>query len=176
MFKTQLVVDRIARSRGVDPINYWKEITEHVESMGGTHLDFICWDERSDAVICRLRWAGERLATNERRTSDDEPAWQFNYSVPGRNGVRATLTSRGNPQNRLKGQRLIDLFRLFDTFCHSWTAIALPRQSATAESRASAGANEPMSPTILTMPSPIAVPADASLLAAPDKVTTRRAA
>jgi UDP-GlcNAc:undecaprenyl-phosphate GlcNAc-1-phosphate transferase len=176
VFKTQLVVDRIARSPGVDPINYWKEITEHVESMGGTHLDFICWDERSDAVICRLRWAGEWPAASERRTSDDEPAWQFNYSVPGRNGVRATLTSRGNLQNRLKGQRLIDLFRLFDTFCHSWTAIAVPLQSATAESRASAGKDEPTPATILTMPSSVAVAADANSFAAPDKVTTRRAA
>jgi hypothetical protein len=94
--------------------------------------------------------------------------------VPGGNGVRATLTSRGNLQNRLKGQRLIDLFRLFDTFCHSWTALALPLQSATLESRTSA--DEPTPATILTMPTPAAVAADAKSFAAPDKVTTRRAA
>jgi hypothetical protein len=129
VFKTQLVVDRIARSSGVEPTHYWKEITEHVEAMGGTNLDFVCWDERNDTVICRLCWAGERLAADERQSSPQEPAWQFNYSVPGTNGVRATLTSRGSLQNRLRGQRLIDLFRLFDTFCHSWTQIALPLPS-----------------------------------------------
>ena len=120
VFKTQLAVARIARSSGVEPIHHWQEITEHVEAIGGTQLEFICWDENSDAVICRLRWACERPS------ADDEPAWQFNYSVPGDQGVRATLTSRGCLQNRLKGQRLIDLFRLFDTFCRSWTQIALP--------------------------------------------------
>jgi hypothetical protein len=120
VFKTQLTLDRIARARGVEPIHHWKEITEHVEAMGGTQVEFVCWDERSEAIVCRLRWACERQIAQE------EPAWQFNYSVPGNQGVRATLTSRGCLQNRLKGQRLIDLFRLFDIFCHSWTQIALP--------------------------------------------------
>jgi UDP-GlcNAc:undecaprenyl-phosphate GlcNAc-1-phosphate transferase len=157
VFKTQLVVDRIARSSGVEPIHYWKEITEHVEAMGGTNLDFICWDERNDTVICRLRWASDRQTDSERLVDDEQqaspqgPAWQFNYSVPGTNGVRGTLTSRGSLQNRLRGQRLIDLFRLFDTFCHSWTQIALPLPSL----GGSVGdVAEPA--TILSMPSPAA--------------------
>jgi hypothetical protein len=54
-------------------------------------------------------------------------------------------------QNRLRGQRLIDLFRLFDTFCHSWTQIALPLPSL----GGSVGdVAEPA--TILSMPSPAA--------------------
>jgi len=161
VFKTQLVVDRIARSSGVEPTHYWQEITEHVEAMGGTNLDFICCDERNDAVICRLRWAsdrqtaGEPLAADKRQSSPQEPAWQFNYSVPGKNGVRATLTSRGSLQNRLRGQRLIDLFWLFDTFCHSWTQIALPLPSL----GGSVGdVAEPA--TILSMPRPAAQPAE----------------
>ncbi len=156
VFKTQLVVDRIARSSGVEPIHYWKEITEHVEAMGGTHLDFVCWDERNDTVICRLRWASDRQTAIERLTADEpqsnprEPAWQFNYSVPGTSGVRATLTSRGSLQNRLRGQRLIDLFRLFDTFCHSWTQTALPLPSL------GGSLGEVAEPaTILSMPSPV---------------------
>ncbi len=173
VFKTQLAVDRITRNRGVDPINYWKEITEHVDSMGGTHVDFICWDERSDAVICRLRWAGDDPGVNDRLKTDDEPAWQFNYSVPGKHGVRATLTSRGNLRNRLKGQRLIDLFRLFDTFCHSWTEITLPLTSA--DSRANAGTSRPVTGTIVTMPTPAAVPAEAAF-GPPERATSRRAA
>jgi UDP-GlcNAc:undecaprenyl-phosphate GlcNAc-1-phosphate transferase len=162
VFKTQLVVDRIARSSGVEPTHYWKEITEHVEAMGGTHLDFVCWDEQSDTVICRLRWArdpqtsGAPQAIEERQAASREPAWQFNYSVPGTDGVRATLTSRGSLQNRLKGQRLIDLFRLFDTFCHSWTQIALPLPSV-----AGIVSGVPEIPaTILSMPSAAARPAE----------------
>jgi UDP-GlcNAc:undecaprenyl-phosphate/decaprenyl-phosphate GlcNAc-1-phosphate transferase len=174
VFKTQLAVDRITRSSGVEPTHYWKEITDHVEAMGGTHLDFVCWDERSDAVICRLRWTDERRTTGEQRTeetwrgAEHEPAWQFNYSVPGTRGVRATLTSRGTLQNRLKGQRLIDLFRLFDSFCHSWTQIALPVHSGTIVG------GEPAA-TILSMPSataqPELVPRDL-----PERVAGRRAA
>ena len=172
VLKTQLVVDRIARSRGVDPINYWKEITEHVESMGGTHLDFICWDERSDAVICRLRWAGERPAT----TSGGRPTMSRHGNSTiraGRDGMRPTLTSRGNLQNRLKGQRLIDLFRLFDTFCHSWTAIALPYNPLRPNCERAPGRTATPA-TIHTMPSPAAVSADENSFVAPDEVTTRR--
>src|SRR5580704_7918639 len=157
VLKTQLAVDRIARSSGVEPIHYWKEITEHVEAMGGSHLEFVCWDERNDGVICRLRWTDERQATEEGQPHDASqtvvrgPEWQFNYSVPGTNGVRATLTSRGTLQNRLRGQRLIDLFRLFDSFCHSWTQIALPFPATDAGLSATA---EPETPaTILPMPS-----------------------
>jgi UDP-GlcNAc:undecaprenyl-phosphate GlcNAc-1-phosphate transferase len=173
VLKTQLVVDRIARSSGVEPIHYWKEITEHVEAMGGTHLDFVCWDERSDTVICRLRWAGDRqtdsepLNRDERQSGPQEPAWQFNYSVPGTNGVRATLTSRGTLQNRLRGQRLIDLFRLFDTFCHSWTQIALP---IPAVGGSVGGAAE--TATILSMPRSAAQPSEP----ASHEVAARRAA
>jgi hypothetical protein len=162
VFKTQLVVDRIARSNGVEPIHYWKEITEHVEAMGGTQLEFVCWDERSDAVICRLRWASDRSNANERRVATaEEPAWQFNYSVPSTNGVRATLTSRGCPHNRLKGQRLVDLFRLFDTFCNSWTQITLPAE------------DQDLSATILSLPSSAVEP---DSIDAPDHAAGRRAA
>jgi UDP-GlcNAc:undecaprenyl-phosphate/decaprenyl-phosphate GlcNAc-1-phosphate transferase len=158
VFKTQLVVDRIARSTGVEPIHHWKEITAHIEAMGGTHLDFVCWDERSDSVVCRLRWASNLLgaagqrAAEEDLESSQEPAWQFNYSAPGTNGVRATLTSRGSLQNRLRGQRLIDLFRLFDTFCHSWTQIAVPLPATSGV----VPADVDPAPTILTMPNAVA--------------------
>jgi UDP-N-acetylmuramyl pentapeptide phosphotransferase/UDP-N-acetylglucosamine-1-phosphate transferase len=158
VLKTQLAVDRIARSNGVEPIHYWKEITEHVEGMGGTQLEFVCWDEQSDAVICRLRWA------RERQTAEEEPAWQFNYSVPSTNGVRATLTSRGCLHNRLKGQRLIDLFRLFDTFCHSWTQIALP------------SADQDLAATILSLPVSASPTAKPRPIDVPDQAATRRAA
>jgi UDP-N-acetylmuramyl pentapeptide phosphotransferase/UDP-N-acetylglucosamine-1-phosphate transferase len=179
VLKTQLAVDRIARSSGVEPIHYWKEITEHVEAMGGSHLEFVCWDERNDAVICRLRWTEERRTTGEKQPHGMSqaalrgPEWQFNYSVPGTNGVRATLTSRGTLQTRLRGQRLIDLFRLFDSFCHSWTQIALPFPATDAGLNSS---TEPETPaTILPMPSstsqserfPVDVPA---------RVADRRAA
>jgi UDP-GlcNAc:undecaprenyl-phosphate GlcNAc-1-phosphate transferase len=172
VFKTQLVVDRIARSSGVEPINYWKEITEHVEAMGGTHLDFVCCDERTDSIICHLRWASdphnsEPQIAEERQFDRHEPAWEFNYSLPGKTGVRATLTSRGSLQNRLKGQRLIDLFRLFNTFCHSWTQIALPLPAVGAV--VSAGAER--GATILSLTNAVARPVDSS-----ERVAARRAA
>jgi hypothetical protein len=179
VLKTQLAVDRIARSSGVEPIHYWKEITEHVEAMGGSHLEFVCWDERIDAVICRLRWTDERQATEEEqshgssRTALRGPEWQFNYSVPGTNGVRATLTSRGTLQNRLRGQRLIDLFRLFDSFCHSWTQIALPFPATDAGLNSS---TEPETPaTILPMPSSTSQ-SDRFPVDIPARVADRRAA
>jgi UDP-GlcNAc:undecaprenyl-phosphate GlcNAc-1-phosphate transferase len=158
VFKTQLAVDRIARSSGVEPIHHWQEITAHVEAMGGTQVDFICWDEHSDAVICRLRWACEKP------TANDEPAWQFNYSVPGDQGVRATLTSRGCLHNGLKGQRLIDLFRLFDTFCHSWTQLALPPD----------GFEVPA--TILSIPDRMPRPPELRPMEIPERSGARRAA
>jgi UDP-GlcNAc:undecaprenyl-phosphate GlcNAc-1-phosphate transferase len=176
VFKIQLAVDRIARSNGVEPTHYWKEITEHVEAMGGTQLEFVCWDERNDAVICRLRWASEtqQRARVEGGALHDErqPAWQVNYSVPGTQNVRATLTSRGTLPNRLKGQRLIDLFRLFDTFCHSWTQIAAPLPGTSEMIVASSDD----SAQILAMPSPARQPVSGAPSDLPAKVPARRAA
>jgi UDP-GlcNAc:undecaprenyl-phosphate GlcNAc-1-phosphate transferase len=181
VFKTQLMVDRIARSNGVEPTHYWKEITEHVEAMGGTQLEFVCWDERTDAEICRLHWSDDRQAPVQRkvngasRAAEHEPAWQFNYSVPGTHGIRATLSSRGTLQNRLKGQRIVDLFRLFDTFCHSWTQIALP--SPATDAGLTAGPIEHGEPgaTILSMPSPVSPP-ELRPLEVPARVAGRRVA
>jgi UDP-N-acetylmuramyl pentapeptide phosphotransferase/UDP-N-acetylglucosamine-1-phosphate transferase len=183
VFKTQLVVDRIARSHGVEPIRYWQEITEHVDAMGGTHLDFVCWDERSDAVICRLHWAREAQEAREQPelpelgAADREPAWQFNYSVPSTHGIRATLTSRGSLQNRLKGQRLIDLFRLFDTFCHSWTQIAVPLPTAEVAADALPEFDQgEAQPTILPLPTAGARGGESPRFETPAKVVPRRAA
>lgn len=177
VLKTQLVVDRIARSNGVQPISYWNEITEYVRAMGGTHLDFVCWDERNDGVVCHLRWAADAGpavsgAVEDQQVSDQGPAWHFNYSVPGTSGVRATLTSRGTLRHRLKGQRLIDLFRLFDTFCQSWTRIALPVPSP--EVVEAPGAEVPA--TILPMPAAASQPAEPRRPPVPDKDAARRAA
>jgi len=110
-----MVVDRMARAHGGDPIDLWMELTERVEAMGGTELEFVCQDEAASEV-CRLLW------TSDRRPLQDGAVWQFKYSVPGNDGSQATLSSHGHLHDRLRGQRLVDLFRLFDTFCRSWTS------------------------------------------------------
>ena len=62
----------------------------------------------------RLNWCGE---TSEDLQGAD---WQFRYTVPGAEGAEATLWSHGRMSEPLRGERLVDVFRLFDTFCRSW--------------------------------------------------------
>jgi UDP-GlcNAc:undecaprenyl-phosphate GlcNAc-1-phosphate transferase len=114
VLRTQIVVDRMARTNGAEPVNHWKDLTERVEAMGGTQLEFVCRDEGASEV-CRLHW------TSNRSHPTDGAVWQFEYSVPGSDRIQATLSSHGRLHDRLRGQRLVDLFRLFDTFCRSWT-------------------------------------------------------
>jgi UDP-GlcNAc:undecaprenyl-phosphate GlcNAc-1-phosphate transferase len=136
VLRTQLAVDRMARAKDGEPINPWKELTERVESMGGVELEFMCRDEAANEV-CRLRW------TSERQAVADAAVWQVEYSAPGSSGLQATLSSHGRLPDRQRGPRLVDLFRLFDTFCRTWTS-SLERLP-----------NADLLPSILSSPAPI---------------------
>jgi hypothetical protein len=119
VFRTQLLVAKMNRDEREQPIHYWNEVTQHVADMGGVQLEFVYWKESTDEVICRLRWFHEHNVQN------DEAAWQFNYSVPGQDGLRATLTASGHSRRKLPNRRLIDLYRVFDTFCQNWSSVPL---------------------------------------------------
>jgi hypothetical protein len=113
--RTNLFLARMSGEENEQPIHYWNEVTQHVAEMGGAHLEFVYWKESTEEVICRLRWSNDEAA------SENGPAWRFDYSVPGRDGLRATLTATGQTRHKLPRRRLIDLFRVFDTFCQSWS-------------------------------------------------------
>jgi UDP-GlcNAc:undecaprenyl-phosphate/decaprenyl-phosphate GlcNAc-1-phosphate transferase len=113
VLQTQMAVDRMARAKGKDPIDHWNELTERIAAMGGVSLSFLCHNQ-TGADLCRLEWTGPQTVRGE------GAAWQFQYSLPGADGLEATLSSQGRCHPQLRSQRMVDLFRLFDTFCRSW--------------------------------------------------------
>jgi hypothetical protein len=113
--RTHLFLARMSREESEQPIHYWNEVTQHVAEMGGAHLEFVFWKESTEEVLCRLQWS------NEDDISSNEPVWQFDYSVPGQDGLRATLTACGHSRHTFPRRKLVDLFRVFDTFCQSWS-------------------------------------------------------
>jgi len=133
ILRTQLAVDRMARTQGMDPLHHWNELVERVEAMGGLELDFVCRDQTGDE-LCRLNWMNPQTAQSE------GSAWQFQYTVPGSDGIQASLVSHGRLYGQPRGQRLVDLFRLFDTFCHAWIKTI------------SSGAVDELGPSIIAFP------------------------
>ena len=53
----------------------------------------------------------------------DGAAWQFQYTLPGVDGLEATVSSRGHCREPARSQRMVDLFRLFDTFARTWMSV-----------------------------------------------------
>ena len=116
VLQTQLAVDRMARTKGLDPFDHWNELTRRVEAMGGHSLEFVCHSRAGDD-LCRLEWNSQQIE------SRDGAAWQFQYTLPGADGLEATVSSRGHCQEPVRSQRMVDLFRLFDTFARTWMSV-----------------------------------------------------
>jgi UDP-GlcNAc:undecaprenyl-phosphate/decaprenyl-phosphate GlcNAc-1-phosphate transferase len=133
ILRTQLAVDRMARTQHMGPIHHWNELVERVEAMGGLDLEFVCRDE-TGGELCRLNWANPQTAQSE------GSAWQFQYTVPASDGIQASLVSHGRLYGQPRGQRLVDLFRLFDTFCRAWIKAL------------SSGPADEMGPSIIAFP------------------------
>ena len=160
LLRTQIAVDRMARTTGAGPINHWNELTERVEAMGGLKLEFVCRDD-SAGDLCRLNWSSEHGPLQA------GAAWQFQYTVPGSAGIHATLSSHGRLHEQLRGQRLVDLFRLFDTFCRSWMSV-LAHHAA-----------EQSAPSIIAfprLPTPVPTPVEADALPFAAPASRNRAA
>ncbi len=160
LLRTQIAVDRMARTTGAGPINHWNELTERVEAMGGLKLEFVCRDD-SAGDLCRLNWSSEHGPLQA------GAAWQFQYTVPGSAGIHATLSSHGRLHEQLRGQRLVDLFRLFDTFCRSWMSV-LAHHAA-----------EQSAPSIIAfprLPTPVPTPVEADALPFAPPASRNRAA
>jgi UDP-GlcNAc:undecaprenyl-phosphate/decaprenyl-phosphate GlcNAc-1-phosphate transferase len=128
VLQTQLAVDRMARAKGNDPVDHWNELTQRIEAMGGHSLEFVCRDQ-SGGDLCRLEWASPQTVSRA------GAAWQFQYSLPGEEGLEASLAACGHCQEQLRSQRLVDLFRLFDTFCRS--SLSIPTLTGADAARAS---------------------------------------
>jgi UDP-GlcNAc:undecaprenyl-phosphate GlcNAc-1-phosphate transferase len=73
---------------------------------------------------------GLKLSADGGQPLTDEPIWKFSYSVRSDAEVRATLIASGHSRKKLKGQRLVDLFRVFDTFCQSWSGMTVETPDA----------------------------------------------
>lgn len=143
VLRTQVAVDRMARTKSGGPIGHWNELAARVEAMGGLQLEFVCRSETA-GDLWALKWSNDHAAPKE------GAAWQFQYTVPGRDGIHATISSHGRLHEQLRGQRLVDLFRLFDTFCHSWMNVV------------SVSPADESAPSILVFPGaekPVATPA-----------------
>jgi hypothetical protein len=133
IMRTQLAVDRMARTQGVGPIHHWNELVERVEAMGGLELEFVCHDE-AGSELCHLNWFSPQAAQT------DGSAWKFQYTVPASDGIQARLVTHGRLYGQPRGQRLVDLFRLFDTFCRAWIKAV------------SSGAADETDPSIIAFP------------------------
>ena len=114
VLRTRIMLARM-NPRGTDlASDCWDQVTRQVQRMGAVRLHFICRNTQSDSVVAQMDWESPgALETTG-------PAWQFSYCVPGEQGIQATLSVSGYMQKRLRGQRLVDLFRVFDTFCRNW--------------------------------------------------------
>ena len=53
-----------------------------------------------------------------------QPVWQLSYSVPDANGIRASLIASGHSRSKLDGHLVLDLYRVFDSYCRGWSAAA----------------------------------------------------
>jgi hypothetical protein len=84
--------------------------------MGGRILEFEYVNQRTNEVLFRLCWESDAPPRNAAE-------WQFRYSVPGADGIRANLVASGNSGGNVNGRRLVDLFRVFDKFCRRWFEI-----------------------------------------------------
>jgi UDP-GlcNAc:undecaprenyl-phosphate GlcNAc-1-phosphate transferase len=114
VLRTRLMLARMNPRRAHLASDCWEQMTRQVQRMGAVRLQFICRNTQSDSVIAQMDW--ELPAALETAG----PTWQFSYCVPGEQGVQATLSVSGYMRKRLRGQRLVDLFRVFDTFCRNW--------------------------------------------------------
>ena len=111
--------------------DHWGEVTRYVRKMGGLRLELIHWNEKTQETIARLDW------TRDSATIDpDASLWQFTCSAPLEPHVRASVVASGRMRTELRGQRLVDLFRLFEALCEHW-------DSETVARRAEEGMNSP---------------------------------
>lgn len=115
IWRTRLLLARVAPSPAAAHTHedYWQNVTRHVQAMGGVRLELVCRDKARNEIVSQLLWESEPSNTPH------AAEWQFSYTVPGR-GVYATLTATGHSRAKLRGQRMIDLFRVFDSFCLNW--------------------------------------------------------
>jgi UDP-GlcNAc:undecaprenyl-phosphate GlcNAc-1-phosphate transferase len=111
VFRTRLFLARINTGDAEPERDYWDDVTRHVQEMGCFELDFIYADEGKEKVHSTMNWRDDQA------TVTDGPVWKFSYSVPNSSGECATLIASGQSRRKLHRQRLIDLFRVFDTFC-----------------------------------------------------------
>jgi len=144
VLRTRLVLARMNQGKSERSLDNWDDVTHHVRNMGGVQLEFVSWNERTDEVISRLHWTnrkpsvggnepsidGLKLSSDGGQLLTDEPIWNFSYSVCSDAEVRTTLIASGHFRKKLKGQRLIDLFRVFDTFCQSWSGVTVETPDA----------------------------------------------
>ena len=114
LLRTRLLLARMDRSEAESPDACWNEITDLVQNMGGRLLDFAYVNEQTDEVLFRLCWESDGPPRN------NTAEWQFRYSVPGERDIRAELVASGHSGRRVNGRRIVDLFRVFDTFCRRW--------------------------------------------------------
>lgn len=131
LLRTNWMLARTAARNTVADTGGWQELTRCMTTMGGEELNFFYWDEATDGLLARRQWLrdGAEAASHSGRDdhpaatlpSADHPAWQFSYSLPVGDGRRATLIARGTSSRKLRGQRMVDLFRLFDAWCREWT-------------------------------------------------------
>jgi hypothetical protein len=130
--------------------------------MGGYHLEFVCWDESNDRVLNRRTWTSQDSRTS-RTSSRKNSSWQFNYSLPGEQSLRATLVASGESRPEFKGQRLVNLFHLFESYCRTQAEeLAASPPALTIAAMSGTEAEEPATLLALPLQHPKILPASLS--------------
>jgi UDP-GlcNAc:undecaprenyl-phosphate GlcNAc-1-phosphate transferase len=112
VLKTRFLLARIDKVDYRERLEIWKKVSQRVQQMGGTRLEFLCTSSQSHEVQSGLLW----IAASETPRGNGHE-WRFEYSVPREQGFRATLVARGVSPSQSNVQRLDDLFRLFSKVC-----------------------------------------------------------
>jgi UDP-GlcNAc:undecaprenyl-phosphate GlcNAc-1-phosphate transferase len=111
---SRILAARMPIVNGGDQEDVWEKLCQRVARMGGTNVEFRCINGNEERPVFAQNWCngenGEQLADS----------WQFQYSIRRNDHLRMTIVAEGHVNDRLRAQRLDDLFRLFDTFCRHW--------------------------------------------------------
>lgn len=112
VLKTRFLLARLEKLDYRERLEIWQKVSQRVQQMGGTHLEFLCTTQHGHEIQSALYWSAASP-----REDKDLHEWRFEYSVPREDGYKATLTAQGVTFAQPYAQRLDDLFRLFAKVC-----------------------------------------------------------
>ncbi len=115
VLRTHIALARVSYNGDASNSDYWTHMVRCVRNMGGQYVECCRIDVKSGEVVNRLEWKGDEAEEN------GQAKWQICYTVPTDAQYQSTISATGHRKNKLRQQRMMDLFHLFDDFCRTWS-------------------------------------------------------